>query len=202
MLEGFLSAVLADDELGARWREHWEVVAVPFMDRDGVADGDQGKLRTPHDHNRDYNAQPLYPEVAALQLWGQTLGGRVVAALDLHCPHIRGEWNDRAYFVGPPDEGLWQKECRFAAVLEQTQQGPLRFRAKDCLPFGTAWNTNANTRQGKSFGNWAREAFPDARLVASLELAYADALGDEVNADTARAFGRDLARALAKYLEQ
>jgi hypothetical protein len=65
--------------------------------------------------------------------------------------------------VGPPDEGFWQKECRFAAVLEETQQGPIRFRAKDCLPFGTAWNTNANT---------------------------------------ARAFGRDLARALAKYLEK
>ena len=73
-LEGCLSAVLADDELGARWRRQWEVVAVPFMDRDGVADGDQGKLRTPHDHNRDYNAQPLYPEVAAMQQWGADAG--------------------------------------------------------------------------------------------------------------------------------
>ena len=47
----------------------------------------------------------------------------------------------------------------------------------------------------------ARETFPAARLVASLELAYADSLGVEVSADTARAFGRDLALALAEFLE-
>ena len=76
------------------------------------------------------------------------------------------------------------------------------FAPRIAWPSTRPWNTSANTRQGKSFGNWAREAFPDARLVASLELAYADALGDEVNADTARAFGRDLARALAQFLDK
>jgi hypothetical protein len=125
-----------------------------------------------------------------------------MAVIDLHCPHIRGEWNDRAYFVGPPDTGGWEKITRFAGALAETRQGTIRFRAQDCLAFNTAWNTPANTRQGKSFGNWARELLPDARLIASLELAYADALGDEVNAESARAFGRDLAGALAQYLER
>ncbi len=69
-LEGFLSAVLADDACGRQWQENWEVLAVPFLDKDGVENGDSGKNRAPHDHNRDYNEQPLYPEIAALMKQG------------------------------------------------------------------------------------------------------------------------------------
>jgi len=201
-LEGFLSAVLADDPLGRRWQETWEVIAVPFLDKDGVENGDSGKNRAPHDHNRDYNERPLYPEIAALMKRGVALQDRVVAVMDMHCPWIRGEWNDRAYFVGPNHEDFWNKQRQFAAILARTQTGPIRFREQDCLPFGTAWNTGGNWTQGKSCATWAREAFPNADLVASLELAYADALGVEVTADSARAFGRDLAGALAEMLDQ
>jgi hypothetical protein len=201
-LEGFLSAVLADDELGRHWRDNWEVIAVPFMDKDGVENGDSGKNRAPHDHNRDYNDQPLYPEVAAWMKLGGTLQDRVVATLDMHCPWIRGEWNDRAYFVGPRDEGFWKKEQQFAAALARVRSGPVPFREQDCLAFGTAWNTGGNFSQGRSCSSWAISAFPNAELVASLELTYADALGVEVTADGARAFGRDLASALAEHLDR
>ena len=199
-LEGLLETVLGDNDAGRRWRAQWEVIAVPFMDKDGVEDGDQGKFRRPHDHNRDYNAEPIYPEVAALMKLGASLKDRLVVALDLHCPWIRGEWNDRAYFVGSPQANFWQNETAFAAVLERAQRGPIRFRAQDCLPFGVAWNKDGNFRQGRSCTAWAREAFPAARLVASMEIAYADALGVEVNAASARALGRDLAQALLEYL--
>ena len=199
-LEGWLEAVLAEDDLGRRWRSNWEVRAAPFMDKDGVEAGDQGKNRTPHDHNRDYNAEPRYPEVAAMMQLGGEIGRRVVAAVDLHCPHIRGEWNDRVYLVGSPEAAVWQGQTGFAAVLERVQEGTIRFRAADCLAYGTAWNTANNTRQGRSFGGWATTAFPEARLVTTIEIAYADALGAEVNATSARALGRDLARALAEFL--
>ncbi|MBI5395212.1 MAG: hypothetical protein HZA91_07960 [Verrucomicrobia bacterium] len=200
-LEGWLDAALADDDTGRRWRANWEIIAVPFMDKDGVEDGDQGKNRAPHDHNRDYNGKPLYPEVAALMKLGASLKDRVVAALDLHCPTIRGEWNDRVYLVGAPQPDFWKKQEAFAAVLERVQRGPIRFRARDCLAFGTAWNTPANYKQGRSCTGWERETFPDARFVSTIEIAYADALGDEVNAGSARALGRDMARALAEFLE-
>ena len=116
---------------------------------------------------------------------GGTLQDRVVATMDMHCPWIRGEWNDRAYFVGPQDEGFWKKEQQFAAILARVRSGPIPFREQDCLPFGTAWNTGGNFTQGKSCSSWAISAFPNAELVASLELAYADALGVEVTADSA-----------------
>lgn len=191
VLEGFLEASLT---------QRWQVVAVPFMDKDGCEEGDQGKNRAPHDHNRDYNDKPLYPEVAALMKLGGALSERVVATFDLHCPHIRGEWNDRVYLVGAPEPDRWRQQQAFAAALEQVREGPIRFRATDCLAFGAAWNKKTTFQQGRSNSAWARETFPHARLVTSVEVAYADARGDEVNASSARALGRDMARALAEYL--
>ncbi|MCY3021355.1 MAG: hypothetical protein NTW87_20260, partial [Planctomycetota bacterium] len=51
-LEGILAAMLADDDTGRWYREHASAMIVPFVDKDGVEDGDQGKNRKPHDHNR------------------------------------------------------------------------------------------------------------------------------------------------------
>lgn len=46
--------VLLTDEDDGRWfREHAEILVVPFSDRDGVEDGDQGKNHRPRDHGRD-----------------------------------------------------------------------------------------------------------------------------------------------------
>ena len=202
-LEGLLTAALADDELGRRWRERWQILALPFTDKDGVEDGDQGKNRTPHDHNRDYSGAPIYPEVAAWMKLGESLKDRVVFSLDLHCPYIRGEWNDRVYVVGSAVPALAEKDKAFVRVLERVRRGPLPFRATDgYLPAGVAWNQAGNDPAGRSNGRWAGETFPQVRFAGSLEIAYADALGVEVNADSARALGRDLAQAILEYLEQ
>lgn len=201
-LEGLLSAVLADDELGKAWRERWSVVALPFTDKDGVEDGDQGKNREPHDHNRDYNEAPLYPEVAAWMKLGEGLKPRVAFSLDMHCPHIRGPWNDRVYLVGATLPEMAQRERAFAATLERVRQGPLPFRVADgYLAAGSGWNTPGNFADGRSSGRWARETFPGAAFAGTIEIAYADAFGVEVNADSARALGRDLARAIRQHLE-
>ena len=199
-LEGLLESVLADDATGRQWREQWQVLAVPFMDKDGVENGDQGKSRAPHDHNRDYNAKPLYPEVAAIMKLGVAPSNQVVAVLDLHCPTIRGEWNDRVYLVGAPEKNFWHQQQAFAAALARVQTGPIRFREKDCLAFGKAWNNNGSFSQGISNSAWARKMFPNAKLVSAIEIAYADALGAEVNAASARALGHDLANALLENL--
>ena len=45
------------------------ILCVPFIDYDGVIDGDQGKERGPHDHNRDYlplRENSIYPECIAI----------------------------------------------------------------------------------------------------------------------------------------
>ena len=166
-------------------------------------DGDQGKNRTPHDHNRDYSGAPIYPEVAAWMKLGESLKDRVVFSLDLHCPYIRGEWNDRVYVVGSAVPALAEKDKAFVRVLERVRRGPLPFRATDgYLPAGVAWNQAGNDPAGRSNGRWAGETFPHVRFAGTIAIADADALGAEVNADSARALGRDLAQAILEYLEQ
>ncbi len=199
VIEGVLAAAIGDDPLGKRWREAWEVVAVPFVDKDGVVAGDQGKNRAPHDHNRDYNPTQLYPEVTAIMKLGEALKPRVRAQLDVHCPTIRGDWNDCVYLVGAPGEA-GDNQRAFMGRLEAVRTGPIKVRGRDVLAYGQAWNTAGNYRLGRSCGAWARETFAAAKLVGGMEVAYADALGCEVTADSARALGRDVAAALADHL--
>src|SRR5690606_16689848 len=53
VLEGIISSILLNEQL-AYLRDNCEILVVPFVDFDGVEDGDQGKNRMPRDHNRDY----------------------------------------------------------------------------------------------------------------------------------------------------
>jgi hypothetical protein len=200
VLEALLEAVLADDEDGAWLRKHVEFLAVPFMDKDGVEDGDQGKNRKPHDHNRDY-LQKIYPSVKSLtERVPKWSAGKLRVAIDLHCPWIRGEHNEVIYFVGGPDAENWKRVTQLAGILEASQRGPLRYRASDNLPFGKAWNTGDGNPKLQSFGRWAA-GLPGILVGASMEIPYANAAGKEVTAESARAFGRDLARALRQYLQ-
>lgn len=201
-LEGILESVLGPDGLGEWYRTNVEVMAVPFADKDGVEQGDQGKNRRPHDHNRDYGEQPIYSTVAALKRrvprWS---GEKLRIALDLHCPYIKGgETNEVIYFVGGEDQRNWRHVCEFAQAFEESQRGPLRFAAYDNLPFGRGWNTKANYGSGRSCASWT-SGLPGIGFGTSLEIPYANAGGQEVNAQTARLLGRDLARAIRIYLE-
>ncbi|MBL8849865.1 MAG: hypothetical protein JNG89_09280, partial [Planctomycetaceae bacterium] len=99
VVEGLMEGWLALDDDGAWLRENVELVVVPIMDVDGVEDGDQGKLRAPHDHWLDYGDGSLYEEVRALKQRFQDNPQPVDVALDIHCPSIRDE---KLYFaLGP-----------------------------------------------------------------------------------------------------
>jgi len=200
-VEGIIESALADSDDGKWFRGHVEMMIIPFADKDGVEDGDQGKNRRPRDHNRDYLGESIYPETAALrELVPAWSGGRLRAALDLHCPHIRGTHNEVIYIVGSESKAIWEQQERFGGILEAVQTGPLAYRAKDNLPFGKAWNTGGNYSGGKSSSRWAGE-LPGVALATSFEIPYANAAGGVVTAESARAFGRDLAKALRRYLE-
>ena len=201
-LEGLLEAVLADDPEGLWLRNNVEILAVPFMDKDGVEDGDQGKNRRPHDHNRDYIGDSIYPSVAALRAFvPKWSDGKPLVTLDLHCPYIRGQYNEVIYIVGNSDPDIYAQQFRFGKILENVASGPLPYDNDDILPFGKAWNTKANYGSGKSCSRWAAE-LDDVKLATSFEIPYANVGSRTVTAETARAFGRDLAAALFTYLTQ
>ncbi len=200
VLEGLLGAVLDAGEPGGWLRQNVHFVAVPMVDKDGVEDGDQGKNRRPRDHNRDYDGVSIHPSVAAIRkLVEPWPAGRLQIALDLHCPWIRGEGNEQIHFVGVPSQESWAQIQKLAATLESIQNGPLPFRSRNNLPYGTSWNTAANTTAGRSFSRWASE-LPGIRAAGTIEIPYANAGGAVVTADAARALGRDLARSIAQVM--
>ena len=196
VLEGLLAAALADTDDGRWLRGNVEFLAVPFMDADGVADGDQGKNRKPHDHNRDYRGQSIYPSVRALrELVPTWSGGRLRIAIDMHCPYIRGGANDQIFLVGGPSHDNWKRTRRFGEVLKGAQSGSLRYSGNFDIPHGVSWNKTAVGPCGK----WT-EGLDGIWVATSIEIPYARAGGKDVTAQTARTFGQGLARAMRRFL--
>ena len=93
----------------------------PFMDKDGVEEGDQGKNRKPHDHNRDYLYQTgekgIYPSVTALRelvsKWSQH---RLKIGIDMHCPLLRGRGHEQIHFPRQSDVGRFARQQEFLNV--------------------------------------------------------------------------------------
>lgn len=200
VLEGVLQTVLAHE---GRWlREHVEWLVIPFVDKDGVENGDQGKGRRARDHNRDYQGESIYASTDALRayfpVWLENLPAM---AIDLHCPSIRGTTNERIYFVQIDDGANAAAVNALSGILEQqTASMSLPFRASHNMPFGTGWNTPANYTKGKSMASWA-SGFDQVKLAATLEFPYANASGAEVTAESARDFGKALALSIQQYLK-
>jgi len=75
----------------------YRIVTVPFVDMKGVVCGDQGKGRKPHDHNRDYNDNSIYPTVRAIK---ELLDKEnVKCVFDFHSPCHLGNGNDSTSLV-------------------------------------------------------------------------------------------------------
>ena len=203
-LEGVVDAFLADDELGEWLRANVELMAVPFVDYDGAQAGDQGKYRLPHDHNRDYSAF-IYPETKALAEWVEGhAGGRLDAFVDLHCPWIRGDYNEFVYATrkDPKIVPATVREDRFSEILEKVQSGALAYRAAHDLPFGQRWNKGINYDQGWSSVIWACRNVKGLKVCRAMEIPFANASGVVVTPERCRAFGRDLACALRALLTE
>ncbi|MBN2449276.1 MAG: peptidase M14 [Lentisphaeria bacterium] len=202
VMEGMIEAILTSVDGARPLCETARFLFVPFVDKDGVEAGDQGKNRRPRDHNRDYSGESVHAETAALRArlpgW---CGGRLRAMFDLHCPCLRGPHNLAVYMVGREPPAAWAEQQRLAAILETVQSGALAYRSQDNLPFGQGWNTTRNYAEGRSSVRWAAEELLPP-LATTFEVPYASANGQEVNGESARAFGTDVARALAGYLRQ
>ena len=148
-MEGFLRAVLADDRFGRTFRQHVAVFAVPFVNKDGVEEGDQGKNRVPHDHARDDQPPGIYPETIALR--ALLLREKPAFVLDLHCPWLRGNSNETSYMVGIGIARMDHEMERFADQLEAERVPQAPYFKQNNIPFGTSWNTAQNYTQGRTF---------------------------------------------------
>lgn len=201
-LEGIVEGVLGDTAEGRAVRECAECVFVPFMDKDGVEDGDQGKNRRPHDHNRDY-AEERYTSVRALKrLVEKESRGRRLVFLDLHSPHVRSlpscPEQDHAFTFGSSDAAINANWNRFRAELATLQKGcALAYDGAFDIHAGEGYDRQCaeERRRGLvSARDWATTV-PGCFLATTIEFGYS--LCDGVyTADGAREMGRNILRAV------
>ncbi len=186
VLEGFLEEAMSATPIGEEFRKKYVLFAAPILDKDGVQNGDQGKNRDPHDHNRDYGPTNLYPEIKALQ----ELGARekVKIAIDFHCPALRGDIHEAFHWLGLKIPHISTNANELSDWVGQERPGmankPLNFLSEpksppqiENIPF-----------------SWYFAAQNDPLLAITLESPYAQL----ESTDMARAYGRAVLRGLVR----
>lgn len=186
ILDGFLQEAMSDSPAGIEFRKKYVLFAVPILDKDGVQAGDQGKNRDPHDHNRDYGTENLYPEVKAVQDLGAAQQVRV--AIDIHCPALKGDVHNAFHWLGLKLPHISDNADELTAWMSQERpqvnNAPLNFLAPPPDPpklVGVPFSWH--------FG------FQDQVLFAiTLESPYSQVTDIQTALDYGRAFLRSVAR--------
>lgn len=130
----------------SKLKEKYLISIIPFVDLDGVEDGDQGKSRAPHDHNRDYIDEPIYSSIRYIK---STYTHNLAYFLDLHCP---GKWGTIHDFLSiiEGDEKLTKNQHIFSKILEKTENDcEIPYSQQHNIEYLKSWNLpSAN---GRSF---------------------------------------------------
>lgn len=201
-IEGIMETALSDTETGKWFRKNTEIIAVPFIDKDGVEDGDQGKGRIPHDHNRDY-VQGRYPTVRALMkmISGWPSDSKLLM-FDFHCPELYDDapnLHQTLFFTPPFSEKMKNSLARLTPLIAKFQKtGKLHFDAVKGIN-GQTYGLDLKTQ--KTCTGWAGEQ-PNIVLTGTLEVPYANIEGVEVTPEHMREFGHSFAEALKEYLSR
>ena len=214
LVEGIIQETLAGGEAGNWLCKNTEILIIPFVDKDGVEKGEQGKYRRARDHNVDFVGESIYPENQAIRsfvpVWSR---GKLATLIDLHCPYLKGKGGHESIHLVEPDSTiakskLWTSELRkFAAFLEKNTKQETKhyipYRTTNNLKSGQDWNKPGH--KGR-ITEWALD-IPRIKFATTLEFPYANILEypyakseTMVTQENARIFGRTIAKALYEYL--
>ncbi|MCX7825236.1 MAG: M14 family zinc carboxypeptidase [Verrucomicrobiae bacterium] len=196
---GFIEWAAGDDPAAAQLRRAATIHFIPIMDVDNVAAGHGGKEAFPHDHNRDWTDQPIYPEVAAAQQRIRELHaqGRFHLYLDLHCP---GAESRRPYFYGPFDLNQMgplpkRNYDRFLALAADCIRDPMPLDAK----YHFATYVKAEEERRRMSRGWVSAHTAEHVVALCLETAWNTPHSTPTGY---QAVGRGLARAVARYFSE
>lgn len=189
---------LTSDSPDADWlRRHAEIYVVPIMDVDRCVTGDGGKESVPHDHNRDWSADPWYPEVAAVQerVRDWISQRRLSVFIDLHNP---GASDRQAFFFVAPNEVMsTEATLRRSAFLDTVSAGwnspvPLDRKTRSTGPgYHPLWSRISTT--------WVARHAPASTVSVCLETAW-----NTPHSTTTgyRRTGAALATGVSRFLQQ
>ena len=194
VLEGMIAQFLKNDWL----KENVELVVIPFIDIDGVENGDQGKNRNGHDYNRDYGDSSIYVSTIALRNWIPLWADeKLTAAIDIHCPWIRYEGNEHIFAIGNRNPTIDSEIKKFCNLLMLNNKNELKVSDDIYL-------TNVfSTTPGVSCLKWISTCDKNfgVKLPLAIEFPYAVNKSQTITQQNAELFGEDIARTLKSYLQ-
>lgn len=202
VMEGVVEGALADSPEAAWAKANADLFFVPFMDKDGVEEGEQGKARKPHDYNQDY-VQGRYSAVRAVRkLVRRESAGRRFFFLDMHAPWIRGAEHDHFYFLLSQNHAHNAFCERFRKILAETQaDGALQYDPSWDIPGGAPWN-NADDYDRRGLMMASTWAGREPNCVCSMAGEFGYGLAGGVYSEpAARELGRNLFRAVIRSLD-
>jgi hypothetical protein len=168
---------------------------IPMVDFDGVVEGEHGKDRDPHDHNRDYVNDSIYPETRAIMDYAANKN--ITYAIDFHAPSHRIGRSNRVYIVRKFPE-LSERFDRFSHLLEKHCGGEaMTYEMKYDVPPNTGWNKD-DTPTFSTFFNLR----PECKLALTLEVTHYGTEDNKVTSQRLINTGRAFCRALDDYTEQ
>ncbi|NQX63367.1 hypothetical protein [Paenibacillus qinlingensis] len=196
VLEGLLELYL-EEHARSEFLDQFCIHYVPFVDIDGVENGDQGKGRMPLDHNRDYIEHSTYAATPAMMRYVSTL--QPVVGIDFHCPHKWGERNDHVFFVKTGTEADRRIE-RLGRLLHDLTQGIASNRE---IPYDPANDIEMGEEWNEPFPNCSSFMIQHSvPLAVSMEIPYFGLVPMQYTADSLRRLGRCLGQALQIYLRE
>jgi len=188
VLEGVVKELLREPIPGLK------VIAVPFVDYDGVVDGDQGKSRNSYDHNRDYtpDKESRYASIRALRKIAAE--EKLRYAFDFHSPWHCGGMNDWVYIPQKHYDNI-KHTTRFSNIWEKhITPESLPYEAAGTLPPDTDWNKSGTP----AYGTYMRST-AGAELSFTVETPYFSCSGVPFEPNRAREMGRCFVEALREY---
>ena len=186
VLEGMIREYLEDPIEGT------SLLIVPIVDFDGVTEGEYGKDRDPHDHNRDYIDDAIYPETRAIMDYAKDK--EIPYAIDFHAPSHRIGRSNRVYLVRKFPH-LTERFDRFSAMLEKYCGGEaMTYEMKYDVPPNTGWNKDETPTFSKFFN-----LRPECKLALTLEVTHYGTDDNKVSADRLVNTGKAFCRALNEF---
>lgn len=171
---------------------------IPIMDVDNAAIGAGGKEAIPRDHNRDWAAEPIYPEVAAAQRMIRSIHAKqgLDVFVDLHNPGA----DDPIFFFGPfafeRMTGIQQRNYqRWIDLAAASITEPMKVQPK----YRFATYVKTDEERGRMSSGWVRANAGDYTISVTLETGWNSPL---MSAEGYGKVGAGLGRALAAYIAE
>ena len=195
---GFMEWIASEDPAAKSLRAETCIHFIPIMDVDNVVLGAGGKDAEPRDHNRDWAAAPIYPEVAAAQNMIRSIHDKhgLDVYIDLHNPGAK----DPVFFFGPFDYAQLQgvPRANYQRWIELAAKS-IREPVPVVPEYRFATYVTTAEERGRMSSGWVRNQIGDQGISVTLETGWNNVAMSKAGY---AGIGAGLAKTLAEYFSE